>query len=326
MFWKSLVEFLCADFLIEFLHTDVDGKLSFTWNPLTASKLDHFLSTLPEGLSETANEDEVLDQHVWNEHEKSKHRLIDEIVDIALSATQIPLSIFTNLFHKRFEKHSMLESTLEILQQFYIQMEAEPHDFLLCPGDSSLYTLRCMRCHQPVTLYGSTRQTLLHAPTAMLHHWNMSQFHDEQNHREPMLTLLLFTSYDTYLLSLKSFQVSLNWIKKFGFQKPTKYGEFMFYEAIMNDMANSKETSFNNTISSTLSLITVLFEDLFGAVSIQAVLCGEKEDPIPSITSLNKTNTCDGYDFNIYIINNDEYNTVQNELLMMFEGFCIFGF
>jgi hypothetical protein len=84
-------------------------------NPLTASKLDQFLSTLPEGLSETANEDEVFDQHVWNENEKSKHRLIEEIVDIALSALQIPLSKFTNLFHKRFEKHSMLESMLEIL-------------------------------------------------------------------------------------------------------------------------------------------------------------------------------------------------------------------
>jgi hypothetical protein len=69
---------------------------------------------LPEGLSETANEDEVFDRHVWNE--KSKHRLINEIVDIALSVTQIPLSIFTKLFYKRFEKHSMLESTLEILQ------------------------------------------------------------------------------------------------------------------------------------------------------------------------------------------------------------------
>jgi hypothetical protein len=29
---------------------------------------------------------------------------------------------------------------------------------------------------------------------------------------------------------------------------------------------------------------------------------------------------------NIDIINNDEYNAVQKELLMMFEGFCIFGF
>ncbi len=91
-------------------------------------------------------------------------------------------------------------------------------------------------------------------------------------------------------------------------------------------MANSKETSFNNTISSTLSFITLLFEDLFEAVNIQAVLAGEKEEPKPSITSPNKTNTCDGYDFNIDIINNDEYNAVQKELLMMFEGFFIFGF
>jgi hypothetical protein len=126
-FLKSIVEFLCTGFLIEFLCTDLDGNLSFTLNPLTTSKLDHFLSTLPEGISETANKDKVFDQHVWNE--KSKHHLIDEIVDIAMSATQIPLSIFTNLFHKRFQKHSMLESMLAILQQFYIQMETEPHDF-----------------------------------------------------------------------------------------------------------------------------------------------------------------------------------------------------
>ncbi len=55
----------------------------------------------------------------------------------------------------------------------------------------------------------------------------------------------------------------------------------------------------------------MLFEDLFEAINIQAVLVGEKEEPKPSITSPNKTNTCDGYDFNIDIINNDEYNAVQ---------------
>ena len=103
-----------------------------------------------------------------------------------------------------------------------------------------------------------------------------------------MLTQLLFTSYDNYLRSSKSFQVHLNWIEKFGCQKPTKYGQFMFYEAVKNDMANSKETSFNNTISSTLSFITVLFEDLFEPVNIQAVFVGEKEEPKPSITSPNK--------------------------------------
>jgi hypothetical protein len=111
-FQKSLVEFLCTDFLIEFLRTDLDGNLSFTLNPLTNSKLDHFLLTLPEGLSETAKEDKEFDQHFWNENKKCKHCFIDEIVAIPLSATQIPLYIFTNLFHKRFEKHSMLESML----------------------------------------------------------------------------------------------------------------------------------------------------------------------------------------------------------------------
>ncbi len=82
----------------------------------------------------------------------------------------------------------------------------------------------------------------------------------------------------------------------------------------------------NNTISTTLSFITVLFEDLVEAVNIQAEKCGEKEGPKPSITSLNKTNTCDGCDFNINIINDDEYNALQKESLMLFEGFCIFGF
>jgi hypothetical protein len=283
-----------------------------------------FLLPLPEGLSETANKDKEFDQHVWDE--KRKHRLIVEVVVIALSETQIPLSIFTNLFHKRFQKHSMLESMLEILQQFYIQMETEPHDLLLFPGDSSLYTLRCMRCCKPVTVAGSIGETLLHAPTAMLYHWNIIQFHNKQNHRQLMLMPLLFTSYDIYLGSSKSFQVHLNWIEKFCFKKPTKYGQFMFYEAVKNDMANSKATSFNNTISSTLSFITVSFEDLFEAIKIHTVLVGDKEEPKPSITSPNKTNTCDGYDFNIDIINNDEYNAVQKELLMMSEGFCIFGF
>jgi hypothetical protein len=100
----------------------------------------------------------------------------------------------------------------------------------------------------------------------------------------------------------------------------------MFYEAVKVDMANSKETSFNNTISSTHSLITVLFEDLFEAINIHKEFRGEKEDPKASITSLNKTDTCNEYDLNIDIINDDEYNALQKELLMLFEAYCIFGF
>jgi hypothetical protein len=62
----------------------------------------------------------------------------------------------------------MLESTLEFLQQFYIQMEIEPDDFHLFHGDSSFYILRCMRCCRPVTVAGSIGETILHAPTAIL--------------------------------------------------------------------------------------------------------------------------------------------------------------
>ncbi len=59
-------------------------------------------------------------------NEISKHCFLDEIVDIALFATQIPLSIFTNLLQQRFEMHSILESTLEVLQQFYIEPDDLP--------------------------------------------------------------------------------------------------------------------------------------------------------------------------------------------------------
>ncbi len=146
-----------------------------------------------------------------------------------------------------------------------------------------------MRCPKPVTVAGSITETLLHAPTAMLYHWNIVQIHNEQHYRELNLTPLLFTSYENYLRSSNIFQVSLNWIEIFGCLKSTKNWQFMFYEAVKKNMANSKETSFNNTISSTLSFITVLFEDLFESVNIQAVLVGEKVDPKHSIKSPKKT-------------------------------------
>jgi hypothetical protein len=125
-------------------------------------------------------------------NQKIKHQFVEDTGDIALFATQIPLSVFTNLFHQRFDKKSMLESMLEILQQFYSQMESEPHEFSMFLGYISTYTLRCIRCGQPVTLAGSIGETLFHAPAAMLYHWNTIQSHVNQNDRESMLMPLLF--------------------------------------------------------------------------------------------------------------------------------------
>ncbi len=153
-------------------------------------------------------------------------------------------------------------------------MESEPHDFFIYPGDLSTYTLRCIRCGQPVTLAGSIGGTLLHAPTAMLYLCNMIQSQDKQNHRESMLMPLLFTSYDNYLRSSKSFHEGLNWMQDLKIcQKPTKYGQVMFCEVVKVDIAYSKDTSFNNTTTSTLSLITVLFEDLLKAINIHKEFC-----------------------------------------------------
>jgi hypothetical protein len=53
----------------------------------------------------------------------------------------------------------------------------------------------------------------------------------------------------------------------------TNLSKIMFCEAVKVDMENSKDTSFNNTITSTLSLITVLFEDLFEAITIHKEFC-----------------------------------------------------
>jgi hypothetical protein len=107
-------------------------------------------------------------------------------------------------------------------------------------------------------------------------------------------------------------------------QKQTKYGKSMFCEAVKVDLENSKDTSFKKTISSTLSLITVLFDDLFQAITLHREFSGEKLRFKPSTSLLNKTDTCDGHDFNIDILT-DEVNALQKESLVLFEGFCIFG-
>ncbi len=73
----------------------------------------------------------------------------------------------------------------------------------------------------------------------------------------------------------------------------------MFCEAVKVDLENSKETWFKKTIWNTLSFITVLFEDLFQAITLHREFSGEKVRLEPSTSLLNKTDTCDGHDFNI---------------------------
>jgi hypothetical protein len=99
----------------------------------------------------------------------------------------------------------------------------------------------------------------------------------------------------------------------------------MFCEAVKVDLENSKDLLFKNTITSTFSLITVLFEDLFEAITLYRDFSGEKVRLEPLNSLLNKTDTCDGHDFNIDLFT-DEVNALQKESLLLFEGFCTFGY
>jgi hypothetical protein len=69
----------------------------------------------------------------------------------------------------------------------------------------------------------------------------------------------------------------------------------------------------------------VLFEDLFEAITFYRNFSDEKVRLEPSTSLLNKTNTCDGHDFKIDVFN-DEVNALQEELLLLFEGSCIFSY
>ena len=62
------------------------------------------------------------------EHVTKTEALFLQLQQIATQATVIPLSVFTNLLHQRFPKHRFLESTLELLQQFYLCVEAASDD------------------------------------------------------------------------------------------------------------------------------------------------------------------------------------------------------
>ncbi len=99
----------------------------------------------------------------------------------------------------------------------------------------------------------------------------------------------------------------------------------MFCEAVKVDLENYKETSFTNTITSTLSLITVLFEDLFEAITLHREFSSETVRLEPLTSLLNQTDSLTGYVFNIDVFT-DEVDALQKELLVMFEGFRIFGY
>jgi hypothetical protein len=103
-------------------------------------------------------------------HDIKKNEFFTKLHTIVIKTTVLPFSALTNLFHQRFSKHRFLESTLELLQQFYISMEYHITKFNVFADDLNQFCVRCARCRRRVLTIADIGTILIYAPTAMLIH------------------------------------------------------------------------------------------------------------------------------------------------------------
>jgi hypothetical protein len=95
---------------------DLDGNLYSTPNHHNAAKIDGYLSHFFPSHQDNKASGSMLDQLLL--HRAPTNNLVEFLTEMAVGTTMIPLNLFFNLCVKIFPKHSLLESTLEILQQF----------------------------------------------------------------------------------------------------------------------------------------------------------------------------------------------------------------
>ncbi len=116
---------------------------------MKAQIFDHVTSIFPEEMSESQRGSYLAEFCAL--HSKANCEFFDFLDQKATEGTVIPLSIFSNLFHQHFQKHRYVESTLELLQQFYISVEEPTEDsHKMFPGEDYKMTLKCTRCNQCV--------------------------------------------------------------------------------------------------------------------------------------------------------------------------------
>jgi hypothetical protein len=120
------------------------------WKTITIQLLEKYLKTFytpPLGIDQISS---IWDQILPNP--KGRDNVIEEAWEIARKSTIIPFSIFSTMFHQCFVEHRFLESTLELLQQFHLQVESIALDYKVFPGDQSKFSLNCLCCGKKITL------------------------------------------------------------------------------------------------------------------------------------------------------------------------------
>jgi len=229
-------------------------------------------------------------------------------------------------------KHDYLESTLEILQQFYIKMHSDHKRYCVIPGDLCKYNLKCVRCDTSITPPGTIGETLYRAPVAIVCHWEMI---DHEDH--PMNTFdlshipVLFSGMDPFGRAQASFLATLTNIGDKNRRRMfcsrvngAKKGEEEFCEVVKVNVSKTKETNFQASITNTIALVSVIFED-FG-VSVELLEKAKKyktiEEAFPSGHSILFNET---FEFEQGFLKK-EFNALQKECLKSLEALCVFGY
>jgi hypothetical protein len=136
--------------LRSFLQTDVKGLVSFHPFDSFRDEIDIYMNNLVHGEMTTTQRISYFDT-IFTPTNKESNEIFSFLEGKAREATIVPFLVFSNFFHQRFNWHRFLESTLVILQQFYIFTEKCDKQYRLFPGDQLKYSLKCMRCHQCVS-------------------------------------------------------------------------------------------------------------------------------------------------------------------------------
>jgi hypothetical protein len=136
--------------MIEFLQTDIEGSVDVLLNAITIQSLEKYLKTFYTPLLDIDQISSIWDQILCNP--KTMVTVAEEVWECARKVTIIPFSIFTSMFNQCFLEHRFLVSTLELLQQFYLQVESIALDYKVFPGDQLKFSLICLCCGKKILL------------------------------------------------------------------------------------------------------------------------------------------------------------------------------
>ena len=136
--------------LRSFLQTNIKGFVSFQPFESLHDDIDNFIDILVHREMTATQRISYFDQ-IFSTTNKDSNEIFSFLEGKARETTIVPFLVFLNLFHQKFTWHIFLESTLEILQQFYIAIEKCDEQYRLFPGDQYQYSMKCMRCHKCVS-------------------------------------------------------------------------------------------------------------------------------------------------------------------------------